>query len=99
MSMHVLALHVDLRFPACQSLKQKRAVLKPLVVALRSRFEVSVAEVAHHNAWQRAELGIAVVGYEPDAVSDFADRIDRFLWAAANTEILSIDRHWLEVGH
>lgn len=95
--MHVLALQVDLRFPASQSLKQKRALLKPIVAALRNRFDLSVAEVAHHDTWQRTQLGIALVGHEPDAVSDFADQVERFLWAAADTEVLAIDRHWLEV--
>ena len=97
--MHVLALHVGLRFPSSQSLKQKRALLKPLVASLRNRFDVSVAEVAHHDTWQRTELGIAIVGHQPSAITDFADGIERFLWATGDTEVLSINRHWLEVEH
>lgn len=95
--MHVLALHIDLRFPSSRSLKQKRAVLKPLVVALRKRFEVSVAEVAHHDTWQRTELGVAIVGHQPGAITTFADQIERFVWATGDIEVLSITRHWLEV--
>lgn len=95
--MHVLALQADLRFPASRSLKQKRAVLKPIVMALRNRFDVSVAEVAHHDTWQRTTLGVALVGHEPDAITDFADQIERFLWSAGDTEVLAADRYWLEV--
>jgi len=43
----------DLRIPGCSSLKQKRHVLKSLTGALRSTFNVSVAEVDHQDLWQR----------------------------------------------
>jgi hypothetical protein len=39
----------DLRIPGCGSLKQKRHVLKALMGAIRSKFNVSVAEVDHHD--------------------------------------------------
>jgi hypothetical protein len=52
----------DLRIPGCRSLKQKRHVVKTLSAALRQRFPVSVAEVDHHDLWQRAVLGVAAVG-------------------------------------
>lgn len=52
----------DLRIPDCRSLKQKRHVVKSLTAALRSRFEVSVAEVDHQELWQRAAIAVAVVG-------------------------------------
>jgi uncharacterized protein YlxP (DUF503 family) len=50
----------DLRIPGCGSLKEKRHVVKTLTNAIRSRFNVSVAEVDHHDLWQRTALGVAV---------------------------------------
>jgi len=35
--------------------------LKGLKDRLRQRFEISVAEVDHHDAWQRATLAVACV--------------------------------------
>jgi len=52
----------DLRIPHARSLKQKRHVVKSLTAALRQAFPVSVAEVDHHDLWQRATIAVAVVG-------------------------------------
>ena len=51
----------DLRIPACASLKEKRHVVKTLTAAIRQKFNVSVAEVDHHDLWQRTALGVSVV--------------------------------------
>ena len=52
---------VELHLPDVGSLKGKRHVLKGLKERVRARFEVSVAEVDHHDMWQRATLAIAYV--------------------------------------
>jgi uncharacterized protein YlxP (DUF503 family) len=95
--MFVLALQVDLRFPGSHSLKEKRMLLKPIVDGLRSRFDVSVAEVAHQDTWQRCELGVALVSGEVAAVEKLADTVERFIWQAADIEVLQIERHWLDI--
>ena len=51
----------DLRIPGCGSLKEKRHVVKSLKSAIRQKFNVSVAEVDHHDLWQRTALGVSVV--------------------------------------
>ena len=96
--MHVLALQIELRFPASQSLKQKRAHVRPIIDGLRSRFEVSVSEVAHHDTWQRSAIGVAIVGGEVAVVERVGDQIERFVWQA-DAEVLGIDRHWLDIDH
>ena len=95
--MHALALQVDLRFPSSHSLKEKRMLLKPIVDGLRSRFHVSVAEVAHHDTWQRCQIGVALVSGDVATVEQLADQIERFVWGAADTEVLQIERHWLDI--
>jgi uncharacterized protein YlxP (DUF503 family) len=52
---------VDIHLPDVGSLKGKRHVLKSLKDRLRQRFEVSVAEVDHQDAWQRVTLAVAYV--------------------------------------
>jgi len=54
----------DLRIPGSGSLKEKRHVVKTLTSAIRSRFNVSVAEVDHHDLWQRTALAVAVAAGE-----------------------------------
>lgn len=58
--MTVALLSVELYLPMSQSLKDKRMVLRRLKDRLRAG-NVSVAEVAHHDLWQRAGLSIVTV--------------------------------------
>ncbi|MCM3725942.1 DUF503 family protein [Neobacillus cucumis] len=43
------------------SLKDKRAVLQRILMRLKQRFNVSVAEVDFQDVWQRTKIAIAVV--------------------------------------
>jgi hypothetical protein len=52
---------VEIHLPDVGSLKSKRRALKGLKEKLRRRFEISVAEVDHQDAWQRATLALACV--------------------------------------
>jgi len=58
--MVVALLSVELFLPGARSLKDKRMVLRRLKDRL-ARFNVAVAEVEHHDLWQRAGLGIVTV--------------------------------------
>ncbi|MCK0470795.1 DUF503 domain-containing protein [Halalkalibacter sp. APA_J-10(15)] len=44
-----------------QSLKEKRSIIKSVQSKLKQKYNLSVAEVGHHDVWQRAELGIVTV--------------------------------------
>jgi len=48
--------------PDARSLKTKRQALRSIKDTLRSRFNVSVAEVGDQDLWQTAELGVCAVG-------------------------------------
>jgi hypothetical protein len=61
---HVGILTVDLHLPDGSSLKTKRKELLRVKSALVRRFACAVAEVDHHDLWQRARLTLAVVGRE-----------------------------------
>jgi uncharacterized protein YlxP (DUF503 family) len=52
---------LTLRLPENTSLKGKRMVVKSVQQRLHNRFNVSVAEVSHNDAWQLAGLEIAAV--------------------------------------
>lgn len=46
------------------SLKSKRHVVKSILGKVRSKFDISIAEVGGHDKWQRCTLGYAVVSTE-----------------------------------
>ena len=52
-------LSVELRFPEAGSFKHKRKHVKSAKAQLQNRFGASVAEVEHHDLWQRAGLAMA----------------------------------------
>lgn len=54
-------LSVELLVPGADSLKAKRKVIKSMKERLTARFNVSVAEVAEHDKWQRANLAVCAV--------------------------------------
>jgi hypothetical protein len=66
------------------------------VEGLRVRFRVSVAEVDHQDQWQRAGVGVAVVGSSAAQVEEVLDAVDRFVWSHPEVEVLSTERSWLD---
>ncbi len=53
-------LSVELHFPESGSLKGKRKYVKSAKAQLHNRFGAAVAEVDHHELWQRTRLTLAV---------------------------------------
>jgi uncharacterized protein len=86
----------ELFIPDCHTLKQKRAVLRPIVDGMQRRFRVSASEVAQHDKWQRADVGIATVSGSHAHVLDVLDAVERFVWSFPEVEVLSQRRAWLE---
>ncbi|MFH1634045.1 MAG: DUF503 domain-containing protein, partial [Chloroflexota bacterium] len=50
-----------IHIPGCASLKEKRHRLKPLLARLHREFNISVAEIDHHDVWQSTVIGCALV--------------------------------------
>jgi uncharacterized protein len=75
----VVLLRVHLFFPGSGSLKAKRAELNSVKAHLRQRMGASVAEVAHHDSWQRSTLAIALTGGSAGRCEEAANKICRAL--------------------
>lgn len=74
-------LSADLHLPDARSLKAKRKELLRVKQGLAGRLGCSVAEVAHHDLWQRARISLAVVGRTAGDVQDQLDVASRRLHA------------------
>ena len=94
--MHVLAMTIDLHLPQCRSLKEKRAVVRPVVDGIRNRFAVAVAETGYQDLLQRAEIGVATVSSSAKLATEVVDEVERFVWSFPEVEVLSMHRNWLE---
>lgn len=76
--------------PASHSLKDKRMVVRKVKDRVRARLHVSVAEVDAQDLWQRAVLGIAVVGGDSAFVGRELDEVVRIVRAEA--EVTNVER-------
>ena len=81
-----LALHL----PHVRDLKSKRRVVRALVDRIHSRHRVSVAETAHQDLHQRAEIGVAVVAAEAAEV----ERILGGVLEIADREVEAVVLEW-----
>ena len=80
---------LTLYIPDSHSLKEKRMVLRRVKDRTRQKFNVAVAEVEDNDVWQRAVLGLAVVGNDGRFVESALDEVIRFVRGEAevtNTE-------------
>jgi uncharacterized protein YlxP (DUF503 family) len=94
--LHACAMTIDIRVPESHSLKAKRGVVKHLVEACRSRFDVAAAEVGYQDQWQRSELGFAAVSGTQGHVEAVLDSVERFVWSHPQVEVVGVRRDWLE---
>lgn len=68
-------LEVDIRLFSPNSLKEKRRIIKSLISRIRSKFNVSIAEVGDHSLWQRARLGIVLLSPNTSYSNRILDKI------------------------
>ena len=88
--MYVAALTLDVLLGDVRSLKQKRAVVRPLVAELRRRYPgASVAETGHLDLHRRAEIGVAVVSATPAPAADILAGCERMVAGRPEIELLS----------
>jgi uncharacterized protein YlxP (DUF503 family) len=71
-------LSAELHFPASHSLKEKRHFLRSAKQRLQN-MGAAVAEVDHHDTWQRSRLTISVVTREYREVERLLDEAERYL--------------------
>ena len=82
-------LQITLLIPENASLKGKRKVVKSLLGRLRSRFNVAAAEVDGQDLWQRAELGLAVVGNDVRFINSSLDKIMDYIERETEAEVIN----------
>ena len=73
--MPVGLLTLELHIPDAQSLKDKRQVLRSLKDKLRREFNVAVAEMEHHDTWQRSVVGVVTISNEEKHVAEVLQKV------------------------
>lgn len=88
--MRVAALRVEIHLLTPQSLKEKRGVLRPVIEGMRRLGSYSVAEVDHHDVWQRATIGVAVVAPDGRGLDMQISKLRRYLDSRFEIEVIDV---------
>jgi uncharacterized protein YlxP (DUF503 family) len=91
---YVGILTVELHFPEAGSLKGKRKFVKSAKVQLQNRFGAAVAEVDHHELWQRSRLTVACVAREHREAEQLLEEAVRYL-NGQEYELVRVEREVL----
>jgi len=89
--MYVGILELDVLLGEVDSLKYKRAVIRPVMARLR-RLEVAVTEAGDTDRHRRALIGIATVSGDHGQVQRVLDTCERQVAAEVEIELLSAHR-------
>jgi uncharacterized protein YlxP (DUF503 family) len=91
---YVAILSAELHFPEAGSLKAKRKYVLSAKAQLANRFGASVAEVDHHELWQRCGLTAAFVAREAREAEELASRAEAWLagqeWELVRSDVLVV---------
>jgi len=82
----------ELEVFGCQSLKEKRSVVRSLKERLRNRFNVAVAETGHNDLWQRAELTACTVCTDRRQADSALESFDRFIASDPRARVIRVER-------
>lgn len=88
---------IELQLYGVHSLKEKRRILKGLIARIHKQFNVSCGEVAFHDVWQSAALGVAVVSTSSSHAESVLDNVAG--WIERNRPDLYVVEHSVEIIH
>lgn len=88
-------LRIQLHFPGCRSLKEKRQRLRGLRSRLGQTANLAVCESGHQNAHQRSEWSIIAIATESAAVDRTLTQAERLLEQTLDAQLTGAQRQWL----
>jgi uncharacterized protein YlxP (DUF503 family) len=85
---------VELLIPESSSLKSKRFILKSLKTRIRNKFNVSIAEIAENEKWQRTVLGMALVSNDRKMIDGVFNQIINLINSDLQVEMID---HFIDI--
>jgi len=81
-------LRTDILIPGCQSLKDKRSVVKKHLHRIRRTYNAAVAETDFTDKWRRAELSFVSINSKREVVEKTLGKILRELETGGDIQLL-----------
>jgi uncharacterized protein YlxP (DUF503 family) len=90
--MFVGILRLTLHLPEPGSLKSKRHLVRSAIDRVKARFNVSIAEVAENDLWQKSVVGVSAVGNDAAFVQESLDKVADFVASMHGGQIMVTGR-------
>ncbi len=74
------------------SLKEKRQVVRSIVERLKSRFNISIAEIGYLESTRRAEIGLAAVSSDTVYLEKLISKVINFVELDGRVQVTGISR-------
>jgi uncharacterized protein YlxP (DUF503 family) len=91
--------HLDLVLPEGSSLKAKRSVIKSLIARVRAKFNCSISEVGGHDLWQRACVGICLVGSDQPFINSSLDKVIDYIERLGLLEVVGSEMEFVHFNY
>ena len=91
--------HLDLIVSQGSSLKGKRKIIKSLLARVKDKFNVSIAEVGGHDLWQRAHVGICLVGNDKQFINSSLDKVIDYIEGMQSVEVVTSEMEFLHFNY
>ena len=88
--MYTVTAELSLRINCSNSLKDKRRVIKSIVDRVRSRYNVSIAEVDTQESLKTITIGMATVSSEYSHAKHCMDDIINFIETSADADLFKV---------
>lgn len=98
MSAHVLIFTAEIHINESRSLKEKRAVMNPILEGARNRYRVASAETDYFDQWNHAEISFVAVSATPGHATGIIDNVERFVWSFPEADVIASARSWADLS-
>jgi hypothetical protein len=88
-------LTLELRLENSHSLKEKRHVVESLKDRLRNKFNVAVAEIDHHDLWQRSVVAAVTVSSDRVFAEKVLRSVEKEAAALLGGELVGANVEWI----
>jgi uncharacterized protein YlxP (DUF503 family) len=85
---HIGVLTAEFFIPQAASLKDKRSVLKRMRECVRREFNLSLAEIAYQDKWQRSQWVFCLVGSNKGYIDGVIQKLIEFLRSGRHASLI-----------
>ncbi len=96
--MFIGALKFEVIIPGSLSLKDKRKVIQSLQDKIKSKFNVSIAEIDYQDKWQRAIIGLCLVNSCQREIEEICEKIRKIFFENGDVFIVDESKEIIYMG-